>query len=71
MLSDEQGAQAIIALQAMAGITEPQETAEANWANFSETDKLQTESAHKIFCGGFPDTEEDSSLTVGSPGDDL
>ena len=55
MLSDEKGAQAIIALQAEVGITESQEDAEAGWAKLSIPQKLQTKSAHEIICGGFPE----------------
>lgn len=58
MLSEDQGVKAIIALQKMAGITETEEEARDNWNKFSKTDKLQTESAHKTFCGGFPEDDK-------------
>ena len=57
MLSEEQGIKAIIALQALAGIEEPEERAKISWQNFSEQDKISTQSAHRIVCGGFPDKE--------------
>ncbi len=42
----EQGIQAIIALQALVGITEPREEAEANWDLFDEHEKAATMSAY-------------------------
>lgn len=53
MLTEEQGIKAIIDLQKLAGIDEPEERAKKAWDSFSELDKKQTENAHKIFCGGF------------------
>jgi len=58
MLSEEQGIKAIIALQAVAGITETEEKAKKGWDSFSESGKKQTELAHKIVCGGFPEEEK-------------
>ena len=59
MLSDEQGAQAIIALQAMAGITETEEKARNSWNKFTDFQKDQTRLAHIHTCGGFKDEEAD------------
>jgi hypothetical protein len=56
--TEEQGIKAIIELQLLAGIMEPEERAKAAWASFSDLDKKQTEAAHREFCGGF--SEDDS-----------
>ena len=53
MLTDEQGAQAIIALQAVGGVVEPEERAAAAWESMSDTEKTITEDTHRMFCGGF------------------
>jgi hypothetical protein len=53
MLDDKQGTKAIIELQALAGIKESEERAKEAWNSFSESEKLQTEYAHKAMCGGF------------------
>ncbi len=53
MLTDEQGAQAIIALQDTMDIEESLEDAKVGWDAMSEADKLNTEHAHEIMCGGF------------------
>jgi len=55
MLSEDQGVKAIIALQKMAGIDEPEEKARTNWNNLKDWEKKSTESAHSLFCGGFPE----------------
>ena len=57
MLTEEQGVKAIIALQAIAGITEPEERAKAEWGSMSDYGKEQTEMAHKVTCGGVPENE--------------
>lgn len=57
MLTEEQGIKAIIALQASAGITEPEERARSEWRAFSDSNKRTTEQAHKIVCGGFEDAD--------------
>lgn len=53
MLSDEQGAQAIIDLQATVGITETKEEAEIGWSRMRDIDKVNTELAHKLLGGEF------------------
>ena len=58
MLSEDQGVEAIIALQKLAGVFEPKKEARENWKRFSDTEKSQTESAHKTFCGGFPENDK-------------
>lgn len=58
MLTEEQGVQAIIALQADVGIDEPEERARANWKGFSDNEKSSTEIAHRVVCGGFPEEED-------------
>ena len=55
LLTKEQGAQAIIDLQAIAGITESKDKAELSWGMMSDYEKSQTERAHKMVCGGFND----------------
>lgn len=52
-LTDEQGIQAIIALQKMAGINETEDQARTGWNAMSKFDKQQTEDAHRSLCGGF------------------
>jgi len=50
---DEKGIQAIIDLQAVAGIIETREHATKEWTEkFSDYDKDQTMRAHIIVCGG-------------------
>jgi hypothetical protein len=53
--TEGQGIKAIIALQKMAGITESEDRAKRSWRNFKDWEKKQTERAHKMFCGGFPE----------------
>jgi len=53
MLSEEQGIQAIIELQAKAGVVETREQAKAGWENMLESEKVNTEYAYTIICGGF------------------
>jgi len=53
MLSEKQGIQAIIALQASGGVTESKEKAKMGWSYMSDHEKTQTEIAHKMVCGGF------------------
>lgn len=55
MLDEEQGIKAIIALQTMVGITETEDQAKKGWNIMSDFDKKQTEAAHKVLLGGFPD----------------
>lgn len=45
----EEGIKAVIALQAMAGITETREQAEAGWDSFSDREKKQTMIASSLF----------------------
>jgi len=49
MLTDEQGVKAIIDLQKMAGINEPEERAKKAWASFSHMEKVATEQAWTMF----------------------
>lgn len=53
MLTKEQGIQAIIDLQKMAGADEPRDLAEKAWEIFSDEEKQETEWAHIVYCGGF------------------
>ena len=46
----EDGIQALIDLQAFAGITETREDAEAGWDNMTRADQAQTMIAHGIVC---------------------
>ena len=62
MLTEDQGTIAIMDLQDVAGIKEPEDVARKNWKNFSEFAKKQTEEAHKIMCDGF-DANGDSNYT--------
>jgi len=58
MLSDEQGVQAIIDLQAKVGIEETKESAKAGWDKLSDFEKETTERAHIFVCGGFKEKSE-------------
>lgn len=51
----ERGILAIIGLQAIAGIDEPRERAEANWDMFSEWEKRNTLAAWEILKPGGED----------------
>jgi hypothetical protein len=51
MLTEDQGIQAIIALQKMNGITETAEKARRNWNNFADWEKKSTEEAYVTFFG--------------------
>ena len=44
----EQGIQAIIDLQAAAGITEPRDRAARNWDAFRPSERVQTMTVHKL-----------------------
>jgi hypothetical protein len=46
----EKGIQAIIELQAFAGITEPRERAEKSWDEFRDFEKEQTMYVYSIIC---------------------
>jgi hypothetical protein len=48
MLSVEEGIKAIIKLQAVAGIEEPEERARKAWENFTDEEKKQTEAVYNI-----------------------
>jgi len=50
MLSEEEGIKAVIALQAMAEITETEETARAGWNKMNDNARVQTEAAYNMFC---------------------
>ncbi len=60
MLSDEQGIKAIQALQKTVGITETEEQAKRGWNLLTDNGKTQTELAHKMVCGGFPEDENET-----------
>ncbi len=49
MLSDEEGIKAIIMLQSVVGIEEPEERAQKAWASFTDQEKEQTISAYDDF----------------------
>jgi hypothetical protein len=53
MLDEEQGIKAIIALQAVGGDQETEEQAKEGWNRMSDTEKVSTEIAHRMVCGGF------------------
>lgn len=57
MLSDEQGIQAIIELQASVGVEESKENAKAGWGRMSINEKINTAAAHEVVCGGFDKPE--------------
>jgi len=48
--ANENGIQAIIDLQALAGITESQEDAERGWNAMSEDEQEQTLMAYEMLC---------------------
>lgn len=48
--TEEQGIQAIIDLQALAGKVGSKEQATKGWNSMSKYDKLNTTAAHKLFC---------------------
>jgi hypothetical protein len=50
MITDEQGANMIIALQRVAGIDEPYEQALENWRRMADWEKQSTTEAYQIFC---------------------
>ena len=54
MLSEEEGINAIIKLQAMAGIVESEEKAKIGWNNMADWEKNQTEQAYDQFFVSFP-----------------
>ncbi len=51
----QDGIQAIIDLQALAGVEESKEKAEAGWDAMSLEQQEQTILAHKMMCGGTND----------------
>jgi hypothetical protein len=53
MYEREQGIQAIIELQLMAGITESEEKASKGWDAMRDSEKESTTKAHQMFLGGF------------------
>jgi hypothetical protein len=53
VLTDELGAQAIIDLQRMTGITETQERADAGWQALGAQSRRITHQLHTSICGGF------------------
>jgi len=53
MLTEELGIKAIIALQATAGVVETDVQAKAGWNAMSDSEKENTEAAHRVVCGGF------------------
>ena len=48
MLSEEEGIKAIIKLQFVAGIEEPEERARKAWESFTDEEKEQTEAVYNI-----------------------
>jgi len=50
--TEDQGVEAIIALQKMGGIVEPEERARKNWNLFSEYDKRNTMNWYDWMCKG-------------------
>ena len=50
--TEDQGVEAIIALQKMGGIVEPKERARKNWNLFSEYDKRNTMNWYDWMCKG-------------------
>lgn len=50
MLTEDEGVRAIIALQKINGIKEPEERARKNWRTFADWEKLATEQAYGMFC---------------------
>jgi len=52
-LTEEQGIQAIMALQKLVGASETEEQAKAGWNSMSEWDKWNTQCAHETLCGRF------------------
>lgn len=58
-LDREKGIEAIIALQAFAGITETKEEARRGWDSMSASEQRQTMAAYELVCGG--DEEEADS----------
>ncbi len=50
MLSDEEGIKAIIKLQTIAGIEEPEERARKAWESFTDAEKEQTEVVYDMMC---------------------
>jgi len=51
MLTEKEGVDAIIKLQAMVGITEPEEKARHNWRNMVTWEKQATEDAYNLCFG--------------------
>ena len=49
--TEEQGTQAVIKLQGMAGKEEAEEAACRRWNSFTDNEKLQTERAYNQFFG--------------------
>lgn len=50
MYSRDEGIQAIIELQALAGIAESPEKAGLGWDGMSPTQRLTTENVHRVVC---------------------
>ena len=50
MLTEEEGIKAIIELQAVANIKEPEERARKAWESFTDAEKKQTEEVYNIMC---------------------
>ena len=59
VLTEEFGAKAIIALQAVAGVKESETQARAGWRTMATNAKQSTEMAHGIVCGGFDNPEHE------------
>jgi hypothetical protein len=52
MLTEEEGIKAIIALQAVVGITETEEQARKGWNSMANWEKQSTEDAYNMVCKG-------------------
>lgn len=52
---EDRGVEAIIALQAMAGITEPEERARRSWRRFSPRERIVTMNTYLVLKGNVPE----------------
>ncbi len=50
MLTEEEGIKAIVKLQAVTGIEEPEERARKAWEHFTDKEKEQTETVYNLMC---------------------
>jgi len=66
-VTDEEGTEAIIALQAIAGIVEPRERAARQWRRMTPSQRKQTELVYEKFVALPAATEEDAALPRNQP----